>query len=93
MSRSPALTFALTVLALIALRILTEHVGAGTSCLRIEDARDWLWRNHGEREVWVGPESPSERIIVFRNALTGSATVMQLLDDGIVCQLNEGQRT
>ena len=91
MSRSTVLTFGLTVVALMAAGKLTGHVDAGTTCLRIEDARDWLWRNHGEREVWVGPESPAKRIIVFRNTQTGSATVMRLLEDGIVCHLHEGQ--
>jgi hypothetical protein len=91
MSRSTVVTFALTVVALMAAGILTEQADAGTNCLRIEDARDWLWRNHGEREVWVGPKSPAKRIIVFRNPQTGSATVLRLLEDGIVCQLHEGQ--
>jgi hypothetical protein len=91
MSPGAALTFAVAFAALVAAGMLSHDVGAQTNCLRLEDARAWLWKHHGEREVWEDPTGTDERVVIFRNSQTGSATVLRLFENGTACLLDDGR--
>ena len=90
MSPTTAFTLLIAFAALMAAGMLSRDVEARTNCLRLEDARAWLFKHHGEREVWEDPAGAEERMVIFRNSETGSATILQLFDDGTACLLDDG---
>ena len=93
MSPTTAVTFAFAFAALVAAGLLCRDVGAQTNCLRLEDARAWLWTQYGEREILEDPASDDDRIVIFRNSQTESATILRLSENGTVCLLDEGRDT
>ena len=93
MSPTTALTFAIAFAALMAAGMLSHDVEAQTNCLRLEDARAWLWKHYGEREILEDPASVENRLVVFRNSQTGSATVLRLLENGTACLLDENRES